>query len=254
MLIFKTSGQTFESVIRNEKHAFPNCPKNWFRGETVLVSKNKADCIHSEKQISYTMSLLDIRPTTDNEIRKYWPGNDSRWKYIAICTETSHVPNPFNLDDVHNLSSTQHYKDVQIFAKIKSEDEALILPLLTPSSSNTPDEIISPEQYYEGAYQKISVNSYERNIRARRECIAHHGLSCAICRFNFGNRYGELGEGYIHVHHVVPLSKIGKEYTVDPVKDLIPLCANCHAMVHRTGTTLTVDQVRKSLKTRLRKK
>ena len=71
---------------------------------------------------------------------------------------------------------------------------------------------------------------------------------------NFGNRYGELGEGYIHVHHVVPLSKIGKEYTVDPVKDLIPLCANCHAMVHRTGTTLTVDQVRKSLKTRLRKK
>ena len=43
MLIFKTSGQTFESVIRNEKHAFPNCPKNWFRGETVLVSKNKQD-------------------------------------------------------------------------------------------------------------------------------------------------------------------------------------------------------------------
>ena len=98
------------------------------------------------------MTLVDIRPTTDKGIRKYWPGNDGRWKYIAICTETSHVPNPFNLDDVPNLSSTQYYKDVQIFTKIKSKDEELILPLLTLPSSDTPDEIISPEQYYEGAY------------------------------------------------------------------------------------------------------
>ena len=172
----------------------------------------------------------------------------------SFSGRTSPVPNPFNLEDVPNLSSTQHYKDVQIFAKIKSEDEKLIWPLLTSPSSNTPDEIKSPQQYFEGAYQKILVNSYERNPEARKECIAHHGLSCKICHFNFGNRYGDLGEGYIHVHHFVPLSKIGKEYIVDPVNDLIPLCANCHAMVHRTGTTLTVDQVRKSLKTRLRKK
>ncbi|MEG1241999.1 MAG: HNH endonuclease, partial [Oscillospiraceae bacterium] len=46
-------------------------------------------------------------------------------------------------------------------------------------------------------------------------------------------RYGEVGKNFIHVHHKIPLNEISEEYVVDPVNDLIPVCPNCHAMLHR---------------------
>jgi 5-methylcytosine-specific restriction protein A len=44
----------------------------------------------------------------------------------------------------------------------------------------------------------------------------------------------------------VPISTIGKEYLLDPVKDLVPVCPNCHAMLHRgiNGRVLTVEELR----------
>lgn len=85
----------------------------------------------------------------------------------------------------------------------------------------------------EGAIKQIYVNVYERNPAARRKCIQHYGYICFICEFNFKDRYGEVGKNLIHVHHLTPLSKIGTEYQLDPVKDLRPVCPNCHAVIHR---------------------
>ncbi|RRQ79552.1 HNH endonuclease [Streptomyces griseofuscus] len=62
-------------------------------------------------------------------------------------------------------------------------------------------------------------------------------LSCEVCDFNFAHAYGELGEGYIEVHHVTPLHVSGPRET--KLDDLACLCANCHRMCHRSrpGTT-----------------
>jgi 5-methylcytosine-specific restriction protein A len=62
--------------------------------------------------------------------------------------------------------------------------------------------------------------------------------------------YGEIGRGFIHVHHVVPISSIGESYKVDPAKDLVPVCPNCHAMLHRGkgGKVLTVEELRAKIK------
>jgi len=65
--LFKTSGATFNNVIKNEKHAFSSKPKDWQVGELFLVSKNKLDCEYKEKQIQYTMKLRDIRPLLPGE-------------------------------------------------------------------------------------------------------------------------------------------------------------------------------------------
>ena len=54
-----------------------------------------------------------------------------------------------------------------------------------------------------------------------------------FCGFDFEREYGKIGEGFIHVHHIVSVASVGKEYKIDPVKDLRPVCANCHAMLHR---------------------
>jgi 5-methylcytosine-specific restriction protein A len=100
----------------------------------------------------------------------------------------------------------------------------------------------------EGAKTTVEVNRYERNRRARSECIAHHGAICAACEMDFAARYGGIGYGFIHVHHVVPIASIGESYVLDPIKDLIPLCPNCHAMIHHgVSHPRSVAELRKLL-------
>lgn len=111
-----------------------------------------------------------------------------------------------------------------------------ITPTLLGSSDEDyfhgPDEIV-PGEYCEGATREVTVNAYERDPAARRACIARYGCSCFVCGVSFGERYGEKGAGYIHVHHLKPLSRIGAGYEVNPTEDMRPLCPNCHAMAHR---------------------
>lgn len=88
------------------------------------------------------------------------------------------------------------------------------------------------DDLWEGAVDKALVNHYERDREAREECIKVHGCRCAVCGFDFEEAYGPMGHHFIHVHHIVPISSIGKEYKINPVTDLIPVCPNCHAMLH----------------------
>jgi len=111
------------------------------------------------------------------------------------------------------------------------------------------EEISTPEKFAEGAEVTVTINAYERSAKARAACIAHHGASCAVCSFDFKNVFGDLGAGFIHVHHIVPIGSIQDEYEVDPITDLIPVCPNCHAMIHRVEPPLAVDQLREHLTT-----
>lgn len=121
------------------------------------------------------------------------------------------------------------------------------LDLGSSASVALPEELSSPERYSEGARFTVAISAYERNSRARAACIAHHGHVCAVCGFDFVRVYGNLGEGFIHVHHVAPIGKIGKEYEIDPITDLVPVCPNCHAMIHRFEPPLTVQQLRQHI-------
>ncbi len=85
----------------------------------------------------------------------------------------------------------------------------------------------------EGLIKKYYGTRYERNARNRSEAIRIHGYSCQACGFDFEKMYGELGKGYIEVHHNKPLYKLGGEVVVNPETDLTCLCSNCHKMIHR---------------------
>ena len=85
---------------------------------------------------------------------------------------------------------------------------------------------------------------YERCPKLRRQAIAIHGLRCKACDFDFETAYGAHAKGFIHVHHVKPISEFDEVQVVDPATDLIPFCANCHAVVHRKpGQLLSVEQL-----------
>jgi len=111
------------------------------------------------------------------------------------------------------------------------------------------EELPSKEKYTEGTGYQISVNAYERSVEARQACIRIHGCSCVVCGFNFGERFGELGEGFIHVHHLVPLASVTGEYEVNPETDLVPVCPNCHAMLHhKKGSSMEIKELQKTLR------
>jgi predicted HNH restriction endonuclease len=87
---------------------------------------------------------------------------------------------------------------------------------------------------------------YERDSAARRQCIEHHGAVCKICGFDFYETYGELGRGFIHVHHKMHDSEKDKSRELNPIKDLVPVCPNCHAMLHPSkNDTLPVEKLKK---------
>jgi hypothetical protein len=130
--------------------------------------------------------------------------------------------------------------------------ELAATPLPTPTYASSIDPTPFPTQksaqrdderendlLYEATLRRSQATERERNPRARALCIAHHGSKCTVCGFDFGETYGALGSGFIEVHHLSPLSSAQARRSVDPVKDLVPVCSNCHRMLHRREPPLT---------------
>ncbi len=99
--------------------------------------------------------------------------------------------------------------------------------------------------YRDGKAIEYYGTRYERNPINRARAIELHGTVCKACDFDFEKAYGKLGRGFIEVHHVRPLSTLEQETAIDPEKDLVPLCSNCHRMVHRKKEEiLEVDKLK----------
>jgi len=110
------------------------------------------------------------------------------------------------------------------------------------------EDVDENTQFKEGSVRRITINAYERDPKAREACIRHHGTTCNVCKMDFEERYGSIGRDFIHVHHKRPLSNLRENYKVDPKKDLVPVCPNCHAMLHRRSPPYDVEQLRAILK------
>jgi 5-methylcytosine-specific restriction protein A len=124
----------------------------------------------------------------------------------------------------------------ELLMKFTKEDSALFrLSVFSLSEIERP-EALTPEEYsghYEGKLKETYMLQRIRSAENRRKAIEHHGVECAVCGFNFEKAYGELGKGFIEIHHRHPLGESDAEVLVNPETDLIPLCPNCHRMIHR---------------------
>ena len=142
------------------------------------------------------------------------------------------------------VGSTQQY----VVEALGSEDVSRLEHELTAAgwggSFALPDELPPGAPLVEGAATLIWVSGYERNPALRDQCIAAHGTDCSACGKGFGSVYGPVAAGYIHVHHLRPLSEVGGEHPVDPVADLRPVCPNCHAVLHRRVPPYSIEDVR----------
>lgn len=138
--------------------------------------------------------------------------------------------------------SLGHGKQVKIRSMLKAYRAK------QPSAATFPDEVDEGLSLKEGAVMQVTINAYERNPRARRMCLEVYGHKCIVCEFDFESHYGDIGREFIHVHHLQELSTIRAEYEVDPIRDLRPVCPNCHAMLHRRkNPAFTIDELKERL-------
>ncbi|EGA72292.1 HNH endonuclease [Vibrio sinaloensis DSM 21326] len=100
----------------------------------------------------------------------------------------------------------------------------------------------------EGARFSVISTAIERNPAARKKCIEHYGYTCAACDINMESKYGRIGKNFIHVHHRIDLASIQGIHRVDPLRDLIPLCPNCHAMIHKEKPAMPLEKLRAILR------
>jgi predicted HNH restriction endonuclease len=141
---------------------------------------------------------------------------------------------------------------------LRQEPDVTALPAATQQSlfadvMNVSQERPSPSPpFLEGTAYQIEATEYERNPEARRLCILHYGARCFICGFDFGKAYGLVAEGFIHVHHLTPVSTVGEQYAVDPIADLRPLCPNCHAVAHLRTPPYSIEDIKRFLQSTLR--
>lgn len=187
----------------------------------------------------YRLVRSDELPIGYESTHRHWRG--VKWKYVIprlddalTHAEAGRHPPPNTIQAIRDPSVAQN-----IISLLASRCPKLVI--------SNPEEITSDTEYWEGSVVQIIANRYERDPAARAACIKHYGCSCQACGMTFQERYGTIGDGFIHVHHVVPLSTIHARYKVDPINDLVPLCANCHSMVHRENPPLTIAQLKSSL-------
>jgi len=158
--------------------------------------------------------------------KAYYKGNSSwiRVQLLSVASEGS-----LKLKDLREHGYTA---SPQGPSKPSQELIDYIEGHMVSSASVYPDSEDIDNTIVEGAVKKVTVNAYERNPLARARCIEHYGCRCSICGIDFGEYYGEFASGFVHVHHIKPIHEIKEEYKVDPIRDLIPVCPNCHAVLH----------------------
>ncbi len=191
----------------------------------------------------------------------YYEAEDKKRYHVPIRYVYSNYENPIRLDDWELEPRTE---DVYLMNGFQASSMPLnpatfqaicekwnigdeLNSLELPDIKLT-EELNSETVYMEGSAKQVIVNAYERNSKARQACLAKHGYDCSVCGFNFAAVYGELGDKFIHVHHLKEIHTIKEEYVVDPIHDLIPVCPNCHAMLHRKSPPYTLQELRTILR------
>lgn len=143
---------------------------------------------------------------------------------------------------------TEVLRQYRFFVKSLQMDLA---PIPVPGEEND----FAPDS--EGVEHQYNLTKKERNPDLRRKCIEYYKkqwyghIHCICCGFNFSKAYGDIGGDYIEIHHVNPHHSFDGEHVVDPTKDLIPLCSNCHSMIHRVkgqGECMTLEELKKHYK------
>ena len=214
-------------------------------GDVVFVNKSKPN-----NHIRYMMEVVAVGIYDDESIskEKYWKDLDLFYQnYGNNVSIRLNLKKTFEVGII-TKSVLQSYGMSAPFNVVRTIDNSIAEQIINGVDLDDDSDGVSysnESDYYEGAMETVKMNRYERDRKAREECVRLKGCKCAVCGCDFEEYYGNVGKGFIHIHHVVPISSIGKEYKLDVRKDLVPVCPNCHYMLHhKKDGVYTVEELR----------
>jgi len=189
--------------------------------------------------------------SSEPESQPHWDGSEASTLYVDIEYDSLHRPDQsiLLLDVLKSSMPDQHWTPQSSGTTLRPEYATKLNELWTnihrlerPSADST--------DFIEGTAYTVRMTRYERDPRNRSACIAHFGSACTVCAFDFKKTYGTHGEGFIHVHHLNPLAETRGAHRLDPVRDMRPVCPNCHAMLHRKKPLLSIEELQAMMEQR----
>ncbi|MCQ2087062.1 MAG: HNH endonuclease [Bacilli bacterium] len=228
----------------------------------ITLNNSEQDCFYIKVEIKddtrltiyaepekYGANFLQLMNSSDGEKRKLFV---KYWETISLKNNKINVrinELPYTIESFLSDSSDWSKFNIRFtkspFYENDSDKESIIVSYTVLICSMMLSLIdYKVEGYEEGNVIEVASKKYERNPINRELCLYAKGYTCSCCGFNFKNTYGKIGENFIEVHHIVPVSKMGPHYIVDPINDLTPLCSNCHSMIHKKNPPYTVDELK----------
>lgn len=129
---------------------------------------------------------------------------------------------------------SKHFK--QLFKRrIAGANEQTPTAAQTTTASSAPSVPKKPKEreITEGEKKHVEFERAHRNPILRQTCLDKYGYQCQCCGMDFASLYGdELGANFIEVHHLQMISTYDENRPEDYVENLVPLCSNCHSMIH----------------------
>lgn len=152
-----------------------------------------------------------------------------------------------------NIKNTE----LLLLSDFNYEQKEAVAQAIQRTSKNKTDKVFIYDENEEITEGKVKTKPSKTKIRSKKlhdaaikEYTSKDGsIKCAVCGFDFKNVYGELGEGFIEIHHEKPIYQMPSAGTTACIKDAIkyvkPLCSNCHRMIHRKkNVILTIQQLK----------
>lgn len=233
-------------------------PKHdWTRDELVLICEAVAargwKAFHASSKEAWELSTL-IRelssvPETDRDPAFRSPESIQRKSYDIVTAASWYQGTPTKGGSLTRKVVVEYEANPELI-----DVEARALRLAAAPVADGPvmdlDDELAEAEAREGRAMLVAHYRRERNRPLRQAklqfVLASGGqIRCEVCGFSFGARYGELGEGFVEVHHVLPLHASGE--TITRLQDLALLCSNCHRMIHRARPWLTPAELRSRL-------
>ena len=195
-------------------------------------------------RLAFEQYLKDILPPTEDSM-KYSRNLDNKIKKFYREKLSRELESLYTFTDINEVRGIK--KDIVdkpnfVYSRKKAGDDRikgldnyisfLEKGTLSPKVE-TKRRIRRSTEDQEGKHVTKETTVIQRNQSARKKCIEYYGCKCAACRIEMRNIYGEIGENFIEVHHLNPIHLFDDQHVVDYIEDLVPLCPNCHAMIHK---------------------
>lgn len=157
------------------------------------------------------------------------------------------IGDDFYIPKVKKMEKVESVKNP---AQVSMEQETISEEKTTLQKESTikTSEPVKKQEQIEEFLEKDKDEANDSLEKLKKECLEYYGAICEICGFDYGYTYGEAFESKIDIHHVQGGREEELSPNTDPVQDLIPICHNCHLIIHSKTPSYTVDEMRVMLK------